>query len=138
MKNRLQDEEQLGLLTDACRPLNEDLVIEKIRQQMNVTYQSRKLEEESEYTQSFIQLKKSTVVDTYKQLNEEQNAMQIKQTRCQVNSELIIEVEDSGDVLRDYIDKLRQLKVKLDDFYFDGLLDDAMLTLNQMNDLKIE
>ena len=138
MKDRLQDEEQLGLLTDACRLLNEDLVIEKIRQQMNVTYQSRKLEEESEYTQSFIQIKKSTVVDTYQQMNEEQNAMQIKQTRCQVNSELIIEAEDSGDVLRDYIDKLRQLKVQLDDFYFDGLLDDAMLTLNQMNDLKIE
>ena len=53
------------MLTDACRLLNEDLMIEKIRQQMNVTYQSRKMEEESEYIYSFIQLKKSTVVDTY-------------------------------------------------------------------------
>ena len=85
MKNRLQDEEQLGLLTDACRLLNEDLIIEKIRQQMNVTYQSRKMEEESEYIYSFIQLKKSTVVDTYQQMNEEHNAIQIKQTRRQVN-----------------------------------------------------
>jgi hypothetical protein len=71
-------------------------------------------------------------------MNEEQNAIQIKQTRLQVNSELIIQAEESSDVLRDYIDKLKQLKVKLDDFYFDGLLDDAMLTLNQMKDLKIE
>jgi hypothetical protein len=71
-------------------------------------------------------------------VNEEQNAIQIKQTRLQVNSELIIQAEESSDVLRDYIDKLKQLKVKLDDFYFDGLLDDAMLTLNQMKDLKIE
>ena len=138
MKDRLQDEEQLGLLTDACRLLNEDLIIEKIRQQMNVTYQSRKLEEESDYTQSFIQLKKSTIVVTYQQVNEEQNAIQIKQTRRQVNSELIIQAEESSDDLRDYIDKLKQLKVKLDNFYFDGLLDDAMLTLNQMKDLKIE
>jgi hypothetical protein len=71
-------------------------------------------------------------------VNEEQNAIQIKQTRRQVNSELIIQAEESSDDLRDYIDKLKQLKVKLDNFYFDGLLDDAMLTLNQMKDLKIE
>jgi hypothetical protein len=44
-------------------------------------------------------------------MNEEQNAIQIKQTRRQVNSELIIEAEESGDFLRDYIDKLKQLKV---------------------------
>lgn len=40
-------------------------------------------------------------------MNKEHNAIQIKQTRREVNSELIIEVEDSGDVLRDFIDKVR-------------------------------
>ena len=105
---------------------------------MNVTYQSRKLEEESEYTQSFINLKKSTDVKTYKQMHEEHNPMNIQQTRHHVNSEIIFEAEELGDVLRDYRNKLKQLKAQLDDFYFDGLLDDAMRTLNQMEYLKKE
>ncbi len=54
----INDDSALIQLTDLCRTLNEDPVLEQIRIDNHVTYESRKEEEEKEYTpktHSFIQ-----------------------------------------------------------------------------------